>query len=170
MGSSARRKRSSSWASAWHLELPVGLTASDGSWCSVPWCTGREWSTDPSGLPGLPGTPMASNMAFLIIQRYPKFIQNSSKIHPNYQIPDFAWPFNANADAAPPRFPAWRTEGWGQVLMSTLSVFMWAFLESCGIPKSPWVSILTWSNFGWFRGTQHSRKPPCGCLTLGKLL
>ena len=27
-------------------------------------------------------------------------------------------------------------------------------------PSKPWVSILKWSNFGWFGGNHHFRKPP----------
>ena len=34
-------------------------------------------------------------------------------------------------------------------------------LEMVGYPKSPWVSIVKWSNFGWFGVPLWLRKPPC---------
>ena len=74
----ARRKRSSSWASAWHLAPPAGLTASDGSWCSVPWCTGGE----------PPGTPRKNPMAEKQWpgSDHPKISKWYLKWYPKFQI------------------------------------------------------------------------------------
>ena len=56
--------------------------------------------------------------------------------------PDF-WSFWNTATSEPPQHSS-------ETLLNHIGGFL-----KCGVPKSPWVSILKWSNFGWFGGTPH---------------